>query len=152
MKTFTITEKTKIEFDNIICIIDCSSKRGYIKPVEITWTKDDEEYTPSLKDWVNVLKRCLDEKWSLFHQLSDVSEALYDYACFGGISPSLLRKIWVDSIDFEREAHIASIINEIIVTNRDSDEVKQYLEEREKDTAAREGVKNFFTVKGFIKK
>jgi hypothetical protein len=140
MKAFTITKKTKIEIDNNICFVCWPSKNDFI----ITWTKDDEKYTPSLKDWVNVLKRCLDEKWSLFHQMSDVSEALYDYACFGGISPSLLRGIWVDSIDFEREAHIASIINEIIIDNRESEEVKQYLEEREKDKVAREGLKNFF--------
>lgn len=148
MKAFTITKKTKIEFDNIICFVGWASKDEFI----ITWTKDEEEYTPSLKDWVNVLKHCLDEKWSLFHQLSDVSEALYDYACFGGISPSLLRGIWVGSIDFEREAYIASIINEIIVDNRESDEVKQYLEEREKDKVAREELKNFFIIKGFITK
>lgn len=148
MKTFTITKKTKIEFDNIICFVEWARKDEFI----ITWTKNEEEYTPSLKDWVNVLKHCLDEKWSLFHQLSDVSEALYDYACFGGISPSLLRGIWVGSIDFEREAYIASIINEIIVDNRESDEVKQYLEEREKDKVAREGLKNFFIIKEFITK
>lgn len=51
MKVFTITEKKKIEFENITCTIDCTSKEGRIKPIEITWTKNDEEYTPSLKDW-----------------------------------------------------------------------------------------------------
>lgn len=147
-KAFTIAKKTKIEFDNIICFVNWTSKNKFI----ITWTKDDEDYKPSLKDWVNVLEYCLDEKWSLFHQLNDVCEALHDYVCFGGISPSLLRSFWVDSIDFEREAYIASIINEIIVDKRESDEVKQYLEERERDKVAREGVKNFFTFKGFMTK
>ena len=152
MKTFTVIEKTRIEFDNIICIIDCSSKEGYIKPIEITWTKNDEKYIPNLKDWKYVLEQCLDEKWSIFHQMNDISEAFYDYACFGGVIEMILRNVCIDAIDFDREAHIASIVDRYINENKESDEVKQYLEECEKDKVAREGLKNFFIIKGLIKK
>lgn len=148
MKTFTVTEKTKIEFDNIICIIDCSSKEGCIKPIEITWAKNDKEYTPSLRDWKYVLEQCLDEKWSIFHQMNDISEAFYDYACFGGVMETMLRNVYIDAIDFEREAYIASIVERYIIDNKDMDEVKQYLEERKKDNAAREGLKTFLESMG----
>lgn len=148
MKTFTVIEKTRIEFENITCIIDCSSKEGYIKPIEITWTKNDEEYIPSLKDWKYVLEQCFDEKWSIFHQMNDISEAFYDYACFGGVMETMLRNIRIDAIDFEREAHIASIMDRYIIVNKDTDEVKQYLEEREKDKEARKGLKTFLESMG----
>lgn len=148
MKAFTVTEKTKIEFDNIICIIDCSSKEGYIKPIEITWTKNDEKYIPNLKDWKYVLEQCLDEKWSIFHQMNDISEAFYDYACFGGVMETILHNVCIDAIDFGREAHIASIVDRYIIVNKDTDEVKQYLEEREKDKEARKGLKTFLESMG----
>lgn len=148
MKTFTVIEKTRIEFDNIICIIDCSSKEGYIKPIEITWTKNDEKYIPNLKDWKYVLEQCLDEKWSIFHQMNDISEAFYDYACFGGVMETMLRNIRIDAIDFEREACIASIMDRYIIVNKDTDEVKHYLEEREKDKEARKGLKTFLESMG----
>ena len=52
--------------------------------------------------------------------------------------------------NIQREAHIASIIERYILRNKDTEEVKHYIEEREKDKEAREGLKNFFKHKGII--
>ena len=57
---------------------------------------------------------------------------------------TMLRNVRIDAIDFEREAYIASIVERYIIVNKETDEIKQYLEEREKDKVAREGLKNFF--------
>ena len=151
MKEYTICNPKIILFEDITCTIDCSNnKEGYINPIEITWIKNDKEYTPSLKDWKYVLEQCLDEKWSIFHQMNDISEAFYDYACFGGVMETILRNVCVDAINFEREAHIASIIERYILSNKDTEEVKQYLEECEKDKVARDCLRNFFGHKGIL--
>ena len=150
MKEYTICNPKTILFEDITCTIDCSNKEGRIKPIEITWIKNDKEYTPTLKDWKYILEQCLDEKWSIFHQMNDISEAFYDYACFGGIMETILRNVRVDAIDFEREAYIASIVDRYVINNKETDEVKQYLEECEKDKEAREGLKNFFKHKNIL--
>ena len=80
--------------------------------------------------------------------MNDISEAFYDYACFGGVIEMILRNVRIDAIDFEREAHIASIVDKYIIDNKESDEVKQYLEEREKDKAARKGLETFLESMG----
>ena len=152
MKEFIVPEKKEIKIGDVTCLIDTSSKDGFISPIEITWTTKSNEipYEPSLKDWKCVLEQCLDEKWSIFHQMNDISEAFYDYACFGGIMETILRNVRVDAIDFEREAYIASVVDRYIIVNKETDEVKQYLEERENDKEAREGLKNFFTHKNIL--
>ena len=152
MKEFIVPEKKEIKMGDVTCLIDTSSKDGFITPIEISWTTKSNEipYKPSLKDWKYVLEQCLDEKWSIFHQLNDIAEAMYDYACFGGIDDVILRNVRVDAINFEREAHIASIIERYIIVNKETDEVKQYLEERENDKEAREGMKNFFKHKNIL--
>ena len=150
MKEYTICNPKTILFEDITCTIDCSSKEGCIKPIEITWVKNDKEYTPSLKDWKYVLERCLGEKWSIFYRMNDISEEFYDYARFGGFMETILRNVRVDAIDFEREVHIASIVERYIIDNKDTDEVKKYLEECEKDKEAREGLKNFFKHKNIL--
>ena len=152
MKEFIIPEKKEIKIGDVTCLIDTSSKDGFISPIEIIWTYKSNEnpYEPSLKDWKYVLEQCLDEKWRIFHQLNDIAEAMYDYVCFGGINDIILRNVRVDSIDFEREAHITSIIERYILSNVDTEEVKQYLEECEKDKVARDGLRNFFGHKGIL--
>ena len=152
MKEFIVPEKKEIKIGDVTCLIDMSSKDGFISPIEITWTIKSNEipYEPSLKDWKYVLEQCLDEKWSIFHQLNDIAEAMYDYVCFGGIDENSLRNVRVDAINFEREAHIASIIERYILSNKDTEEVKQYLEECEKDKVARDGLRNFFGHKGIL--
>ena len=152
MKEFIVPEKKEIKMGDVTCLIDTSSKDGFISPIEIIWTTKSNEipYEPSLKDWKYVLEQCLDEKWSIFHQLNDIAEAMYDYACFGGINENILRNVRADAINFEREAHIASIIERYILTNKDTEEVKQYIEECEKDKVARDGLRNFFGNKGIL--
>ena len=152
MKEFIVPEKKEIKRGDVTCLIVTSSNDGFITPIEIIWTTKSNEvpYEPSLKDWKYVLEQCLDEKWSIFHQLNDIAEAMYDYACFGGIDENILRNVRVDTINFEREAHIASIIERYILTNKDTEEVKQYIEECEKDKVARDGLRNFFAHNGIL--
>lgn len=138
MRHFEVKEENTFEIkDGIVCHISpASSQYSYI----CEWTKEGEDYAPTVFDWKILLEKCLDEKWDVLHNMEGFAEAAYDGACFGYVSPTVLRSVSMAVLDFRRECYIAAELQHIINVDKEADDVKAYCEMVEKYAAARRGL------------